>query len=163
TPTEGLTPGDPPPPSGSITLVHGVLIEGWTLRDETDGRQALVTVMSDSELFGWKKPTTIRRPKAQRGVTPETFFADVNPGDLVVHMEHGIGRYRGLVKLDFEGVEREYLAVEYANRDKLYVPIHQADRLARYVGVDEHLPLLNRLGSADWNTVKRRTKKAVED
>ncbi|MCB0155084.1 MAG: transcription-repair coupling factor [Anaerolineae bacterium] len=163
TPTEGLTPGDPPPPSGSITLVHGVLIEGWTLRDEKDGRQALVTVMSDSELFGWKKPTTIRRPKAQRGVTPETFFADVNPGDLVVHIEHGIGRYVGLVKLDFEGVEREYLAVEYANRDKLYVPIHQADRLARYVGVDEHLPLLNRLGSADWNTVKRRTKKAVED
>ena len=163
TPTEGLTPGDPPPPSGSITLVQGVLIEGWSLRDEADGKKPLVTVMSDSELFGWKKPTTIRRPKAQRGVTPETFFADVNPGDLVVHIEHGIGRYVGLVKLDFEGVEREYLAVEYANKDKLYVPIHQADRLARYVGVDEHAPLLNRLGSADWNTVKRRTKKAVED
>jgi transcription-repair coupling factor (superfamily II helicase) len=80
-----------------------------------------------------------------------------------VHIEHGIGRYAGLVKLDFEGVEREYLAVEYANNDKLYVPIHQADRLARYVGADEIQPPLNRLGSADWNTVKRRAKKAVED
>ncbi len=164
TPVEGLTAGDPPPPSGSITLVHGMLIEGWTLTgDRLSENQSLITVMSDSELFGWKKPTTTRRPRPHKGVTPETFFADVNPGDLVVHIEHGIGRYIGLVKLDFEGVEREYLAVQYANTDKLYVPIHQADRLARYVGIDEHPPLLNRLGSADWNTVKRRAKRAVED
>jgi transcription-repair coupling factor (superfamily II helicase) len=159
---ESLTPETPPPPAGSLTLIHGMLIEGWAMR-EAAGSQPLLTVMSDSELFGWKKPTTIRRPKPRKGVTPETFFADVNPGDLVVHIEHGIGRYVGLVKLGFEGVEREYLAVEYANRDKLYVPIHQADRLARYIGMDEVLPKLNRLGSTDWNTVKRRTKKAVED
>jgi transcription-repair coupling factor (superfamily II helicase) len=164
TPVEGLTPGDPPPPSGSITLVQGMLIEGWSVSGGQDGdRKSLITVMSDSELFGWKKPTTIQRRKRYRGVTPETFFADVNPGDLIVHIEHGIGRYAGLVKLDFEGVEREYLAVEYANNDKLYVPIHQADRLARYVGLDEQIPRLNRLGGADWNTVKRRAKRAVED
>jgi transcription-repair coupling factor (superfamily II helicase) len=161
TPVDALEPASPPPPSGSITLLHGMLIEGWALRGQADA--PLITIMSDSELFGWKKPTTTRRPKPRKGVTPETFFADVNPGDLVVHIEHGVGRYVGLVKLDFEGVEREYLAVEYANNDRLYVPIHQADRLARYVGVDEHKPLLNRLGGADWNTVKRRAKKAVED
>lgn len=164
-PIEGLTPGDPPPPSGSITLVHGILMEGWSLPGGQDGRERnLVTLMSDSELFGWKKPTAVRRRKPHRGVTPETFFADVNPGDLVVHIEHGIGRYVGLARLDFEGVEREYLAVEYANNDKLYVPIHQADRLARYVGAGEAVvPTLNRLGSADWGLVKRRAKKAVED
>ena len=164
TPVEGLISGNPPPASGSITLVHGMLNEGWLLPNPQDrGGQALITLMSDAELFGWKKPTTTRRPRPRQGVTPETFFADVNPGDLVVHIEHGIGRYLGLVKLDFDGVEREYLEVQYANSDKLYVPIHQADRLARYVGVDEHRPDLNRLGSADWNTVKRRAKKAVED
>ncbi len=164
TPSDGLTPGDPPPPSGSITLIHGVLMEGFSLpAGQAGGKAALVTVMSDSELFGWKKPTAVRRRKPRKGMTPETFFADVNPGDLVVHIEHGIGRYVGLVKLDFEGVEREYLAVEYANSDKLYVPIHQADRLARYVGLDDGLPHLNRLGSADWGMVKRRAKKAVED
>ena len=168
-PIDGLTPGDPPPPTGSITLINGMLIEGWTVHprpagqagDDDDG--ALITVMSDSELFGWKKPTTTRRRKPRRGVTPETFFADVNPGDYVVHIEHGIGRYIGLIKLDFEGVAREYLAVEYTNQDKLYVPIHQADRLARYVGADDAQPRLNRLGSADWGMVKRRAKKAVED
>ncbi len=168
---ESLTPGNPPPPSGSITLIHGMLIEGWVLRaepdealrDETKDNLPLLTVMSDSELFGWKKPAALRQRRPHRGVTPETFFADVNLGDLVVHIEHGIGRYAGLIKLDFEGVEREYLAVEYANNDKLYVPIHQADRLARYVGADDSQPPLNRLGSADWNTVKRRAKKAIED
>ncbi|GIK40669.1 MAG: transcription-repair-coupling factor [Chloroflexota bacterium] len=162
TPLESLTPGDPPPPSASITLIHGMLMEGWVMRAEADS-PALLTLMSDSELFGWKKPTALRQRKPRKGVTPETFFADVNPGDLVVHIEHGIGRYAGLVKLDFEGVEREYLEVRYANNDKLYVPIHQADRLARYVGMDETAPMLNRLGNADWNTVKRRAKKAVEE
>jgi transcription-repair coupling factor (superfamily II helicase) len=161
TPLDSLTPGHPPPPSGSVTLIHGMLVEGWSLKGQAD--DILLTVMSDSELFGWKKPAALQTRRPRRGVTPETFFADVNPGDLVVHIEHGIGRYVGLVKLDFEGVEREYLAVQYANTDKLYVPIHQADRLARYVGMDDTAPLLNRLGSADWNTVKRRTRKAIED
>jgi transcription-repair coupling factor (superfamily II helicase) len=163
TPISTLNPGAPPPPSGSISLLHGMLIEGWQLRDPREDDTSLVTVMSDSELFGWKKPTTTRRPKPRKGVTPETFFADVNPGDWVVHIEHGIGCYIGLVKLDFEGVEREYLAVQYANNDKLYVPIYQADRLARYVGADDHAPMLNRLGGADWNVVKRRAKRAIED
>ncbi|MBE7467807.1 MAG: transcription-repair coupling factor [Anaerolineae bacterium] len=168
TPAESLTPGDPPPPSGSITLLHGTLMEGWAIQAEAEETPVkpdgnLLTVMSDSELFGWKKPTALRQRKPRKGVTPETFFADVNPGDLVVHIEHGIGRYAGLVKLNFEGVEREYLEVRYANNDKLYVPIHQADRLARYVGMDEAVPSLNRLGNADWNTVKRRAKKAVEE
>jgi transcription-repair coupling factor (superfamily II helicase) len=164
TPQDSLTAGHPPPPSGSITLLKGMLMEGWSLPGQQNGHTpALFTVMSDSELFGWKKPTAVRRRKPRKGVTPETFFADVNPGDLVVHIEHGIGRYVGLVKLDFEGVAREYLTVEYANNDKLYVPIHQADRLARYVGMDEGVPRLNRLGSADWGVVKRKTKKAVAD
>ncbi len=162
TPVDTLDPDAPPPPSGSITLLHGMLIEGWTLRGAKDDTSH-ITIMSDSELFGWKKPTTTRRPKPRKGITPETFFADVNSGDLVVHIEHGVGRYVGLVKLNFEGVEREYLTVQYANTDKLYVPIHQADRLARYIGVDEHAPTLNRLGGADWALVKRRAKRAVED
>jgi transcription-repair coupling factor (superfamily II helicase) len=159
TPVDSLTVGTPPPPSGSLTLVNGVLMEGWTFSHD----DMSVMVMTDSEIFGWKKPTIIRRRKPRKGITPETFFADVNPGDLVVHIEHGIGRYVGLVKIELDGTSREYLAVEYAKTDKLYVPIHQADRLARYVGVDDHAPELTRLGSVDWATIKRRAKKAVED
>ncbi len=158
-PSETLSPDAPPPSSSSITLIHGVLMEGWLL----NGQSVELTILTDSEIFGWKKPTTLSHRQPRKGVTPETFFADVSPGDYVVHIEHGIGRYIGLVKLQLDGVEREYLAVEYANNDKLYVPIHQADRLARYVGVDEHQPTMTRLGGADWHTVKRRAKKAIED
>ncbi|MDM8528931.1 transcription-repair coupling factor, partial [Anaerolineales bacterium HSG24] len=159
TPIDSLNAGMPPPNSGSVTLINSVLMEGWALKHD----QTVITVLTDSEIFGWKKPTTTRRRKPRKGITPETFFADVNPGDLVVHIEHGIGCYVGLVKIELDGTIREYLAVEYAKSDKLYVPIHQADRLARYVGVEDKGPGLTRLGSADWNTVKRRAKKAIKD
>jgi transcription-repair coupling factor (superfamily II helicase) len=163
-----------PPPSGSISVVRGSLTAGWILTIENGEREASASalrgqpgptciLLTDAEIFGYFKPEPRRRPKVQRAVTPESFFADVNPDDFVVHIEHGIGVFKGLVKLDLEGVEREYLQVDYAESDKLYVPIHQADRLSRYVGVDDRPPQLNRLGGADWNTVKRRAKRAVEE
>ncbi|MFQ5614564.1 MAG: DEAD/DEAH box helicase, partial [Anaerolineae bacterium] len=153
-----------PPPPGSITVMAGVLLEGWVLKDEASTSAASpLTILSDAELFGWRKPQPRRRPARPQGVTPETFFADVSPGDYVVHIEHGIGIFQGLVKLDIDGVEREYLAVDYAQSDKLYVPIHQADRLSRYVGLENSLPTLNRLGSTDWESIKRRARRAVEE
>ena len=153
--------GEALPPPGSITVVQGSLEEGWILRGG-DGRPALCRLLTDAEIFGHRKPVPRRRPAVRRAVTPESFFADMRPGDYVVHIEHGIGLFRGLVRLDLEGVEREYLQVDYAAGDRLYVPIHQADRLSRYVGVDDRPPVLNRLGTADWGLVKRRAKRAVE-
>jgi transcription-repair coupling factor (superfamily II helicase) len=160
--------GEVPPP-GSISVLRGSLAEGWILQADGagDGRVSrsipACLLLTDAEIFGYHKPEPRRRPRAQRAVAPETFFADVQPGDYVVHIEHGIGLFQGLVRLDLEGVEREYLQVDYAESDRLYVPIHQADRLSRYVGADDHPPVLNRLGTADWNVVKRRAKRAVEE
>jgi len=164
---------DQPPPPGSISVVRGSLTAGWILDVEKDRGDLLASsssqsrpicvLLTDAEIFGYFKPEPRRRPTVKRAVTPESFFADVKPGDYVVHIEHGIGVFQGLVKLDLEGVEREYLQVDYAENDRLYVPIHQADRLSRYVGVDDRAPQLNRLGTADWNTVKRRAKRAVEE
>jgi transcription-repair coupling factor (superfamily II helicase) len=153
------------PPPGSVTVAQGSLAEGWILEGSAgrDQHAALCTLLTDAEIFGYFKPEPRRRPVARRSVTPESFFADVQSGDYVVHIEHGIGVFRGLVKLDLEGVEREYLQVDYAATDRLYVPIHQADRLSRYVGADDRAPLLNRLGTADWGLIKRRAKRAVEE
>jgi len=81
----------------------------------------------------------------------------------VVHIEHGIGLFQGLVKLTVDGTEREYLHIDYAAGDKLYVPIHQVDRLSRYVGVGDRPPSVHRLGTADWARVKAQAKRAVED
>ncbi|MCL7452390.1 MAG: transcription-repair coupling factor [Anaerolineae bacterium] len=150
-----------PPPAGSLTLVQGTLAEGWILRTP-EGSTPTLHLLTDAEVFGWARPAP-RRTHRRRPVAPEAFFADVEPGTYVVHVEHGIGLFKGLVKMGFNGSEREYLLVEYAAGDKLYVPVYQADRLSRYVGVSEHEPHINRLGTAEWEQVKAKTQKAVEE
>ena len=123
---------------------------------------ATLWFLTDAELFGWGKPKP-RRPQRTRAMAPEVFFADVQPGDFVVHIEHGIGRFHGLIRMPVDGTEREYLQVEYAQGDQLYVPVHQADRLARYVGAGEAIPSLHRLGTAEWEQVKQRARRAVAE
>jgi transcription-repair coupling factor (superfamily II helicase) len=185
-------PALPPP---GLTLVQGVMDEGWKLeagnskletgrsgleiadselssQQPTSSNQLLASsnqlpasrlwFLTDAELFGWGKPKP-RRPQRTRAMAPEVFFADVQPGDFVVHIEHGIGRFRGLLKMPVDGTEREYLQVEYAQGDQLYVPVHQADRLARYVGAGEAIPSLHRLGTAEWEQVKQRARRAVAE
>ena len=146
------------PPSRSITLIQGQFDEGWRLSTQDESLHFL----TDAEIFGWGKAKRRRSPTPARALAPESFFADIQPGDYVVHMDHGIGRFKGLTKLEMDGVERDYLLIEYAKGDKLYVPVHQADRLARYVGPNADAPPLNRLGTADWDLAKRRARKAVE-
>ncbi|HMN27010.1 MAG TPA: CarD family transcriptional regulator [Caldilineaceae bacterium] len=170
------------PPPHSLTLVQGVVGEGFVMRgvedraassQEADEATTLepearlansnLYFYTDSELFGWSKPQARRRSQAHSSVAPEIFFADVKPGDYVVHLEHGIGQFDGLVKLEMGGILREYLQVSYARGDKLYVPVHQADRLSRYVGAGEKTPMISRLGTADWQLVKERARRAVAE
>ena len=163
TPVEDVTQ---PVPPRSLTLVQGTLAEGWTLLVEgglaAGGNGVIAHLLTDAEVFGWARPAP-RRASRPVPVTPEAFFADVEPGSYVVHVEHGIGLFQGLVKLSLSGGEREYLMVEYAAGDKLYVPVYQADRLSRYVGAGEAIPHVNRLGTAEWEQVKAKAKKAVEE
>ncbi|MDY7080390.1 MAG: CarD family transcriptional regulator, partial [Chloroflexota bacterium] len=147
------------PPQLPLTFVQGSLSEGWILRFPSSSSIHLLT---DSEIFGWRRPEP-RRSVRRRKVAPETYFSDLSPGDFVVHIEHGVGVFRGLVSRAMEGVAREYLLVEYGEGDRLYVPIHQADRLSRYIGADDRPPRVNRLGTAHWQTVKARAKRAAEE
>ena len=148
-------------PPLAVYLAPGSLNEGLILRNEDEGGLRL-TVLTDAELFGMARPAPKRAMRA-RPVAPETFFADLHAGDFVVHMEHGIAQFQGLVNLDMGGVTREYLHLSYAQGDRLYVPVHQADRLSRYVGGGDGAPVLHRLGTADWEHVKQRTRRAVAD
>jgi len=140
------------PRSASPTFIEASLSEGWQLGD--------LYLITDSEIFGWQRPTPRARPRPVPE-TPEAIYADLRVGDLVVHIDHGIGRFVGLVRRPLEGYEREFLAVEYENGDTLFVPIHQADRLTRYVGVDNTLPALDRLGGHAWSERKNRVRQAV--
>ncbi len=143
-----------------ITVIKGIVGGGFILRGASPTSPD-VWLLTDVELFGVRK--LARRVSRTRPTSPEAFFSDVRPGDYVVHIDHGIGVYRGLVTLNVDGEPREYLQVDYAHGDKLYVPVHQADRLARYVGPQGTPPVLNRLGTADWALVKRRAKRAIAE
>jgi transcription-repair coupling factor (superfamily II helicase) len=158
------------PEPGHLVLIKGALAEGWKLpvsgKQSTAGNKDHVTghclLLTDAELFGWARPKP-RRAAGSRKASPEAFFADIAIGDHVVHVDHGIGIFRGLARIALNGPEREYLLLEYANNDQLYVPVYQIDRLGRYVGPDGHAPALHRLGTAEWTQVKERTRNAVAD
>jgi transcription-repair coupling factor (superfamily II helicase) len=140
-------------------FIEGSLTEGFTLA-LSDGRT--LHLLTDGEIFGWRRPEPRRRarPAAE---APETFYADLQPGDWVVHVDHGIGRFGGLVQRAVDGVEREYLAVEYAEGDQLFVPVYQADRLTRYVGPESREPSASRLGGVEWKHTKENVKEAVQE
>jgi transcription-repair coupling factor (superfamily II helicase) len=147
-----------PPSPDQPVFIEGSLAEGWIFRPPTGG---VVHLLTDGELFGWRRPEPRQRhrPVAE---APEAAYADLQPGDWVVHVDHGIGRYIDLVQRTVEGLEREYLCIEYAEGDQLFVPVYQADRLTRYVGPEGRDPVPTRLGSSDWRTTKTQVKEAVE-
>src|SRR5258708_10831475 len=142
------------PESGTLTLIQGQLPEGW------QSRGLALQVFTDTELFGWSRRQNVQRRKL---ITPTSFLAEVNPGDYVVHQEHGIGRFEGLVKLDSTCVEREYLLIRYAGTDKLYIPTDQLDRVTRYIGMGDSVPALSKLGTSEWTRAKSKVKEDVQD
>ncbi len=145
--------------AGEIYFLHGSLSDGWILQQTSGPGTQLLT---DAEIFGWTRPRPRRRPRAQ-AQAPEATYADFRQGGLVVHLDYGIGRFEGLVERTIDDLRREYLLVEYANGDQLYVPIHQADRLSGYVGADSSLPKISRLGTQSWEQTKHKARQAVED
>jgi transcription-repair coupling factor (superfamily II helicase) len=136
---------------------EGTLSEGWVLSES--GRPA-VQLITDSEIFGWERPQPRPRLKTTHQ-PPEATFTDLNPGDWVVHVDYGVGRFSGLVRRSLEGTEREFLCIEYDNGDQLFVPIHQADRLSRYIGPEGTSPQVSRLGSPEWAQTKQSVREAV--
>lgn len=139
------------PPPGSVSLVQGSLVQGWIIK----GNLSLIT---DAEIFGFIKQ---QRSATKRPVRHQWLLPQLSPGDYVVHIEHGIGKFNGLTKLSPEGIEREYLIIEYAAGDRLYVPADQIDRVSRYTGGGEQPPTLNRLGTQEWARIKQRVKESV--
>lgn len=140
------------PDEGTLTIVNGALREGWRNPD------LKLVVLTDIEVFGWAKP---RRAIAHKQAAPPILLSDISPGDFVVHIEHGVGQYMGLVQRQLGDQAREYLVLQYASTDQLYVPVEQIDRISRYIGVGEHKPTLNKLGSQDWERAKSRVKQSI--
>ncbi len=138
-------------------FLEGSLSGGWVLRKPDRTTHHLLT---DSEIFGWSRPQPRRRPIIT-SESPESIYGELNAGDWVVHVDHGIGQFIGLHRPTIEGVQREYLTIQYKDNDLLYVPIHQADRISRYIGTDGSTPSPSRLGGTEWTLTKHKVKHAV--
>ncbi|UXI69596.1 transcription-repair coupling factor [Tahibacter amnicola] len=123
-----------------------------------------VTVLTERELLGERVAQQRRRKRAARD--PETIIRDLTElaiGAPIVHVDHGVGRYQGLIKLDVGGSANEFLAIEYAKSDKLYVPVAQLHLVSRYSGSSPELAPLHSLGGDAWERAKRKAAEKVRD
>lgn len=140
------------------TIIQGSLTDGWKL---TPHDEIPLQLLTDGEIFGWRRPQPRQRPRPQVP-PPEAKYTDLEINSLVVHIDHGIGFFKGLVEREIDGVPIEYLCIEYAEGDQLFVPVHQADRINRYIGSKGHAPSLSRLAGTSWKRIKSKVQKAVE-
>ncbi len=148
----GVTMRPGAPPAGAVALVGRSLNAGFA-----GGPDGLV-VVTDRELFGVVR---VRRPKALRRVVPRDVLERLTPGDLVVHVDHGIARYERMLRRGGAGEERDYLELSFAAGDGIFVPVEQITRVTRYAGSER--PALSRLGGGEWARTKARVRRAVAD
>src|SRR4051812_16376984 len=116
-----------------------------------------LAVLAEPDLTGRRRAH--RAPRTRRRTDATNFFDDLSPGDYVVHHQHGVARFGGMVKRSISGVERDYLLLEYRGDDRLYVPSDQIDTVRHYTGGDQ--PTLSRLNGNEWAKTKARVKSEV--
>jgi len=148
----------------SLALLVGSLSSGFQ-----NPREGWV-ILTEEEIFGQRRRlpegkvrSSITSASWQRGGPTLSSFRELREDDLVVHIDYGIGRYRGLKHLKIWGVSNDYLLLEYQDGDKLYVPVDRLNLIQRYIGGDGNPPRLDKLGSHSWERAKKRAKAAVAE
>lgn len=142
--------------SSDILLVNQPLSAGFDLRL---GADLQVHVLSESELFGERR---IGPRKKRRQAGDELLrFDELHQGDIVVHREHGLGIYQGLVTLTLKDITNDYLEIHYQGEDKLYVPVDHLNSISKYKGISDRKPKLDKLGSKTWMQTKKKIKESV--
>jgi len=136
-----------------VYICYGVLSSGFVLPDLS------LAIITEDEIFGKQH----RKVKPKQPIQIEQLlFEELKKGDFVVHTEHGIGRFDGLVKLNINGATNDFLLIYYRDDDKLYLPVERMNMAQKYVGVDGIQPVLDKMGSKSWDRIKKRVKKSVE-
>jgi len=138
---------------GVVTVSKGSLSKGFEYQD------IRLVVITDREIFGEEKK--VRRTRAKNRNRIESFL-DLKIGDYVVHDSHGIGVYRGIEKIISDGAYKDYMKVSYADGGSLFIPANQMDAVQKYIGGEGVKPKLNKLGGADWQKAKSRTRAHVK-
>ena len=138
---------------GEIMVTCGYISEGY------EYPMLKFTVISESDIFGKKKKKKKRKTYEGKKIQE---FAELKPGDYVVHENHGLGIYQGIEKVEVDTVTRDYMKISYADGGILYIPATQMDLIQKYAGADTKPPKLNKLGTPQWKKTKGQVKKAVQ-
>lgn len=139
---------------GKIVVTSGSISRGM----EFPGIK--LSIISDKEVFKEKKDKPRVTPKKGRKIES---FTDIKAGDYVVHVNHGIGIFKGIKELLIEGIKRDYLVLQYQGGDTLYVPVEQLDMVQKYIGSDEAEPKVYKLGGSDWAKTKKKVKESLRE
>ncbi|MDZ7665329.1 MAG: transcription-repair coupling factor [Desulfotignum sp.] len=141
-------------PAG-LYVVMGALSSGFVLTDEN------LVLITEAEIFGKKRVRRVMRTARDlktEMIAPE----ELENGDIVVHAEHGVGRYDGLVSLDVGNMSQDFIKIVYQDEDTLYLPVDRMEMIGKYIGVDGHVPVLDKIGSKAWIKSKAKARKEVE-
>ena len=138
---------------GEIMAASGYAAEGY------EYPMLKFMVISESDIFGRKKKKKRRRRYEGQKIQD---FAELKPGDYVVHENHGIGVYQGIEKIEVDKIVKDYMKISYAEGGVLYIPVAQMDLIQKYAGADAKKPRLNKLGTVQWGKTKSQVKKAVQ-
>ena len=120
-------------------------------------------MLTDAELFGTVKERRYRQTPARNQLGEDIILSELTPGSYVVHIDHGIARFAGTTQMGDNGDDKEFLVLEYADSDKLYVPTDHLDRVGAYVGAQDQPPSLTRLGTSEWARMKERVKSSTRE
>jgi transcription-repair coupling factor (superfamily II helicase) len=144
-----------------VQVVVGKLTKGFVLP------WVRLCVLAEPDIFEEEHLEAVRSPSSRSRMKLSAFlsdFRDLKPGDFVVHIDHGIGQFQGLVQLEGSGVNsREFLLLTYADNAKLYVPVERLDLVQKYSSADTATPTLDRLGGTSWERTKARARRALRD
>jgi len=142
-------------PHKSLSIMSAPLTAGFSLPDTK------FMLIQENEIFGRSK-RPVRSLKTARS-SPIDTFVEITPGDYVVHVNHGIGQFLGIERINSLGHERDYIRIEYAGEETVFVPVEQLNLVQRYIGNEGHPPRLDTIGSKSWENRKNKVKKSVED
>ncbi len=138
-----------------VSVIPETISAGFSLPD------LKLTVIGENEIFGRRRrpPSSVKKVRSQAIDT----FVELNPGDFVVHVKYGIGKFKGIERINAAGNERDYIELEYAQEETIFIPIEQVNLIQRYIGQEGHAPGLDRIGGKSWENRKSRVRKSVED
>ena len=129
-------------------------------------RIAIITVLADARAGAVSASSRARKRKKRDSATEQIMsYADLSVGDYVVHESHGIGRYLGITTMEVDGVTRDYVTIQYAGSDRLFMPVEKLDKVSKYIGAraDDDTLRLSKFGGAEWGKTKAKTKASLKN